>query len=109
MFTQRPASFQGELFGTCAICGTYHLWIGVAAGRRANFELANGANNPADLVTKDLSRMEVDKHIEATNACYFEFRAEGALRVAIGEGGEGSNTPTDELTIVRPGAPTPII
>lgn len=43
-----------------------HLWIQeVAASQRAKFKKASGVANPADIITNDFPRIDIDEHVKA--------------------------------------------
>ena len=53
-----------------------HLWIQeVATTKSAKLENANGVKNPADLLTKDLPRADMRKHLGAMGASFVDGRS----------------------------------
>ena len=64
-----------------------HLWTQeVAAQTHVAFDNVMGTSNPADMMPREVSRADVDKHIGFLDACYPEGRVECAVGVATDEG-----------------------
>ena len=63
-----------------------HMWIQeIAAKKKAEFHKVLGTTNPADMMTKEISQGDTEKHTEIINVCFPQGRAQGTSKVATDE------------------------